>query len=1594
MKNYLDFRKKTTKIISLVLTMLFLAETFAVNVNAVKVRENEEYKAGTTLRPISQMFHLDRILEWKPWKSPDDNLNRASVPLRSRFTGHVVNPLASAEARIQSVPLMNSKNDEDNSVNGDEFDCFAFDFWQYLDQMVFWDGPIPTADIIDAGHRNGVPVYGTLFFNWSGSAGDQKILKDFLVSEVRDGKKVFPVADKLIDMVEFYGFDGYFINQETDMYQPWGETMREFMLYAQRRAKERKTRIRFSWYDAMSNSGDRVHYNAVTPGNDYFVKRYGNDKQYAADEFFINFNWGWGNNNDETIQHMKSIDRDPFDAYAGFELQQNSYNTGITYEALLGDDRKLKLSIGLYTPDSIKGMAVSPEDYHEQERNFWVGFDGDPATSGDTNSKGKRWRGISRFVADKSVIMDLPFNTYFNTGHGRKWFIDGVLSKDSEWNSRGVQDILPTWRWWIRNEAGTTDRLQAQYDFTDAYNSGNSIKFYGKLEEGNANKVMLYSTRLNVESDTKLKIAYKGGKNSKAFIELGTAEDYAEEGFHSFELPKAEEGVWKSAEIPVAALAGKTIHSIRLRLEAEQTEENYSFLLGQLALYNSGERPETVEDFQVDEVMFRTSANAEARLSWSPVKDAEYYEVYQENADGSKTIINATSGKYFYAEKIFRTADMKGTTQKLYVVAVGKNGVKSEPAELVLDWQMEVADTDMLPKKNFNLCLEAEVIDVSHQNQAEPARNAINGTISGNTDKWCASGVRGYMTIGFKEPKTIRRVAVYHAEAGGEGDIMNTRDFSIQYKDENGQWKIAHQISNNTKAVTDFDLNEAITAKEWKLDITRGDTSPWTAIRIYEWQMFEQPKSMKTDYIPMRWVEAKNTSENQYQITFKNLEKDMEVRLYKDKEMQELITEARADVKGDLTMENVPLEIPAGQSYGKAYYVAKAKGMEDSIRMTLVYQKKETAIEAIELIKVPAKRIYAYGSALKVGDGRIKLIYEDKTEQELALTPSMVKGFNSNAATEQELTIEYKGFKAEQSFSVRVKAKEEAMEITGIRLKVEPKKIYFRHEELDLTDGVIEVVYEDLETKAITISGSSVEVSGFDSSEVGEKEIIFTYQGHQTSMIVYINEKEPVNKEKLEETIGQARLLKEGEMYELAEAELKAELEEALNKAIAVLNNEDADKDQVANATADLQQASERYLQRAIRGVAVKYAPTKTEYEFGEALDVAGGELTITYGSGRTEDIPMSLDMLSGYQPNRSGIQVIVVEYKNHSAGQFKVKVGIEQTEMLLALKKALAKAKEARNTPEYEAAGQLAKEALNTIIERAEFLAKEGGEEDMLAQVILEIEQAIRDLTRIISPLTPYIPRAEEPADVPFRTVTATKEEKIDEEKIALASAESLLVEELTKTLSRQEDKNLVADWVTKRLSNQELIQALSDQALTEYAEKVGKVFTDEAKTSWYAKELSAIRLIKLVEGYEDNTFKAEKQVTGKEMVTFLVRLAGLSLEERAEGEDWFVPYRKAAEKAELLKEIGFDLAKELNRQETAALVYAFLKRTGGQQPASAEIKFTDADKIDEAYKQAIAYLAEKEILRGYEDGAYQPESLVKRSEVVVILYRLLKSK
>ena len=120
-----------------------------------------------------------------------------------------------------------------------------------------------------------------------------------------------------------------------------------------------------------------------------------------------------------------------------------------------------------------------------------------------------------------------------------------------------------------------------------------------------------------------------------------------------------------------------------------------------------------------------------------------------------------------------------------------------------------------------------------------------------------------YAVIDLGENKTIQRWVVYHANCPGAGESvdMNTVDFDFQYAPDDGgalldpddsasvervkrlAYTVADAVTGNKQDVTDRNLDEPITARYIKLNVTKSDNSAWKAIRIYELRSTRRPPS-------------------------------------------------------------------------------------------------------------------------------------------------------------------------------------------------------------------------------------------------------------------------------------------------------------------------------------------------------------------------------------------------------------------------------------------------------------------------------------------------------------------------------------------------------------------------------------------------------------------------------------------------------------------------------------------------------------------------------------------------------------------------------
>ena len=910
---------------------------------------NEAYADGTSLMPIGPAFTVDTLLSWEPTNDPDSDYSRSVVPLADRYTGFTVNDYANPDAKLMVCSLANSKHDATNAQGQESFSSYAFNYWQYATSFVYWSGSkrgqvvVPTGEFTDAAHTNGVPVMGTIFFDWGGNSS---VVENF----VRNYRSV---ADKLIEVMEYYGFDGYFFNEETGVDYTTAGNLRSMIAYM----RQQRPNMLIGWYDSITDSGNLSYQDAVNGSNSGWVSA-------GVNEFFMNYNWTTQDVN-TTVSTMQGLGKSQYEAFAGLDVQQNCMNTNFSSNYLLNNSNKLKLSLALYCPNSTMGLSGDGADFHEVERQFYVNG-GDPRS---TSSSG--WAGMSRFFADHTTIISAPFVTNFNSGHGKAFYIDGVKSRDAEWSYQSVQDVMPTWTWIIDSNG---QKLSGAYDFEDAYNGGSSIKFYGSLTANKPNNIMLYSTNLDINGSTNIAVT---AKNDRGLMKLvayygdSSTSSYANCQKATFALD-ASSGGWTTSNVSLASLSGKKLYAIGFEIGGTSNVSDYQVNIGRLAVTDSEAAAASASNARLEEIIYLDAYTAEARIKWNG-NNASSYEIYRLNADGTRTLIMETPNTAYYIPNLVRNDDQADVT--IEVVPVNANGVRGESSRFTIDWPYENGDTEKLSDVTVpvNICPLAEVTGYSAQNDGEPAWKAIDGT-SENGSKWCATNARsGWMTIKLDQPRTIKRIRIEHAQYGGEAQNMNTIAFSVQYKSGNN-WVTVYSTNNNSSAVTD-ELITPVTAQEWRLYINNSGSSAWGAIRIYEWQMFETTERNRTDIVLMKFASAKNNKGASDTFSLTHAPTGSTVRLYL-RDANGNYTQIASKEAQSSTVSFTGLDY--GSDAGRVFYTVQEGKQEESIKLSTAFDAEPGAVKySINVVQPANGSVAASATSATAG-----------TTIELAATPS------------------------------------------------------------------------------------------------------------------------------------------------------------------------------------------------------------------------------------------------------------------------------------------------------------------------------------------------------------------------------------------------------------------------------------------------------------------------------------------------------------------------------------------------------------------------------------------------------------------------------
>jgi mannosyl-glycoprotein endo-beta-N-acetylglucosaminidase len=512
-----------------------------------------------------------------------------------------------------------------------------------------------------------VPVLGNVYLPPTAYGGQIQWVRDFVQ---RDGSGNFPVADKMIEAAEYYGFDGWFINQETAGGDAeLASDMRDMLVYFHTHSN-----LLITWYDAMTSSGAIAWQNQLDAQNQMFFQ---DGATLVSDDMFLNFNWSaTGLTNSATL--ATSLGRSPYELYAGIDVEANGYNTGVNWAGVFPEGQPHRTSIGFYRPEWTHNSAANLADFYARDNKFWVGPNGDPSNTTTSAS----WKGVANYIPANSAIDTLPFATTFNTGQGDHFSMYGSRYETGTWNNLSLQDVLPTWRWIMRS---TGTPLDVSIDFADSDWGGSSLLVSGDLVDDN--DLMLYETNLPIGANTLFEIDWINEKHlapSRMQLGLAFADDPSNVAW--LDVPDAVTEDWNAATLGLSDYAGRTLSAISLRFVGAGTSYPYSVRIGKLAVFEETTLPAPPTDVAVTRYDEIDANHATLRLSWTaPPDPVRMYLVFQTHEGRVSTFLGATPNTVYFVQGIAR--DPGTSTATIQVVSIGPEFFGSSGAgEVVVTW--------------------------------------------------------------------------------------------------------------------------------------------------------------------------------------------------------------------------------------------------------------------------------------------------------------------------------------------------------------------------------------------------------------------------------------------------------------------------------------------------------------------------------------------------------------------------------------------------------------------------------------------------------------------------------------------------------------------------------------------------------------------------------------------------------------------------------------------------------------------------------------------------------------------------------------------
>lgn len=684
----------------------------------------------------SPQFHT-MVANWSPESgvSGDDNFYISRVKPHLRFRNSATQVRLDLTAKndkklLAWIPI----NDPDfNALPDGLFDREVFSMWSYVTHYGDWTAPqgrVPGA-FLDVAHKNGVAVSSVASIPF-GSL--QSPYTDMLRGLANLD------TDKAAQFMNYYGIDGLGYNSEFSSSTGIVTGVQKFHIALVKKMKEKNPLFENIWYDGTSDYGGIRFDMGLSNHN---KKNFG-DKDNVCASLFFNYNWNTEYVLNRSEKTAAEINRSPLDLYCGVNMQGGE--PGGRSWSLLAQH---PLSIGLWGAHSQnmfwesrgeKGSnpEVRQKTYLERIERYFTGGTRNPANCPAIvdrhayNADNFKWHGMSTFMSARSSLKwnlsEEPFITYFNLGNGKFFNVKGQRRNDNPWYNIGMQDYLPTWRWWFASKLlGNTAAdvpatgLDAAFTWDDAYFGGSSVRVSGSSTD---EYLHLFKTEYELREGDVITFRYKL-RGGTANMDLVLSAKGSEKEGKSYNLlgtsQKADDEEWVERQFEVTSdFNGKELALVALHFT---DASHLDLLLGELSvvrgIFSTPDKPVVTSS----KMLYNSYAGMDAKLIWNMENDkpagepcynidvrTAYFNLYAQEEGQDPVLMGSTTS---WAGLFFSIpAKEKDAKVRLGVSAVSLDHRSEseiawtgyqEPTNYIYSDDIEIDKTTIKPDEKFTM---------------------------------------------------------------------------------------------------------------------------------------------------------------------------------------------------------------------------------------------------------------------------------------------------------------------------------------------------------------------------------------------------------------------------------------------------------------------------------------------------------------------------------------------------------------------------------------------------------------------------------------------------------------------------------------------------------------------------------------------------------------------------------------------------------------------------------------------------------------------------------------------------------------------------